>query len=428
LKALGGCLWYLKYNLLDLQVLSVANFTLHTPPDEKDSSIREKNKSPSQKFMILDAITLQNLNVNLRENSLFTKIDFCCTAWGKRLLMDILCNPSAEIEEIKQRQQAVKELYENIELLTNCRSLLSSLNVDLDRSLAQINQLGNKEMIKNHPSGRAILYEAATYGKNKIADFTAALNALEESMKISSIFEDCQSEMLKNLTQKLEVGGQFEDMSEEIKSLKKSFDIDEAKKTGFIIPERNVDDEYDQILNAIDELDEEIKAYLKQQEKKVGCKLTFQGTDRKRYQIEVPASHSTKIPSTYDLESSKGKGKNATSRYTTQETKEFLAKMMELENQKKEFLDDFGRRVFEKFSKNFSKYKKVVSLLGKLDVLAALAEYARNLNECCVPEIFEMVKNSGECFIKITNGVHPLMSANDYIPNGNNNFEELTNS
>jgi DNA mismatch repair protein MSH6 len=51
-------------------------------------------------------------------------------------------------------------------------------------------------------------------------------------------------------------------------------------------------------------------------------------------------------------------------------------------------------------------------------VLASLAEYARNLNVSCVPDVHKMAENKGESFIKIVDGVHPLMNADDYIANG----------
>lgn len=124
MKALGGCLWYLKYNLLDLHVLALANFKLYTPPDEAIATTTQKKRTSGQKFMMLDAITLNNLNINGHENSLYSKCDFCCTPWGKRKLLEIICNPSCEVDEIKGRQEAVKELHENIELLNNCRTLL----------------------------------------------------------------------------------------------------------------------------------------------------------------------------------------------------------------------------------------------------------------------------------------------------------------
>ncbi|KAG5670949.1 hypothetical protein PVAND_001178 [Polypedilum vanderplanki] len=438
LKALGGCLWYLNHNLLDQHVLSLATFNKYTPPDEiieADASKISKDKKRHPKHMMLDAITLRNLNINGKEGSLFMKLDYCCTQFGKRLLMEFLCNPSCDIHEIRSRQEAVNELSLNTELLTDCRALLSTLNIDLERSIAQIHQLGNKKVMKNHPSSRAILYEAETYGKNKITDFVAALNALEQLMNIPKIFEDCNSHLLRLLTQTNTNGGEFIDMSENIEKFKKSFDIDHAKKTGYIIPGRNVDDEYDEVLNEIDELEAEIKNYLKQQEKIIGTKLVYFGSDRKRYQIEVPESYCKKVPSDFTMESSKGKGKNAVVRYTSEETKDFLRRMQELEDKKKHVLDDFGRKTFEKFSNDYFKYKKIVNLVAKLDVIASLAEYSRNLSSSCVPECFDITDKPGESFLIIENGLHPLMSANDYIPNSINTgmyskcfFELITGS
>lgn len=263
LRALGGCLWYLDRNLLVKQVLALATFKCYTPPDQSVQQIGGKiGKGYRQKSMVLDNITLSNLNIFGKENSLFMKMDFCCTQFGKRTLMEYLCSPTAEVDEIRGRQEAVKELCEKTEMLQNCRALLSSLNVDLERSLAQIHQFGNCGM-KDHPNSRAILYETPTYGKNRISDFAALLNAYESVMELPDIFKNCQSNLLMMLTQTNENGGRFEDMSEEIEKFKKAFDIDAALKTGFAIPGRNDDPEYDEIIDDVSELDAELQEYLK---------------------------------------------------------------------------------------------------------------------------------------------------------------------
>lgn len=264
LKALGGCLWYLERNLLVKQVMSLATFKKYIPPDQrvepKDGKI---GKDYRQKSMVLDNITLSNLNVVGKDNSLSMKMDFCCTQFGKRLLLEFLCSPSSEVDEIRGRQEGVKEFFDNPELLQNCRTLLSSLNVDLERSLAQIHQFGNRGLTKDHPNARAILYETATYGKNRISDFAALLNALDSVMNLPSIFEKCSSKVLRALTQTNENGGTFVDMSDDIKKFNNAFDIQAALLTGFVVPERKADPEYDSILDKIAELDVELREYLK---------------------------------------------------------------------------------------------------------------------------------------------------------------------
>ena len=418
LKALGGCLWYLERNLLVQQVLSAASFKRYTPPDQKIDG-KVVGKAYQQKSMVLDNITLSNLNVVGKDSSLFMKMDFCCTQFGKRLLLEFLVSPTLEVDEIRGRQEAVKELYGDSELLQKCRSLLSSLNVDLERSLAQINQFGMRATLKNHPDSRGILYETQTYGKNKIADFAAVLNAFDSLMDLPAMFSTSSSHVLKMLTQTNENGGKFVDCSENIAKFKKAFDIQEALKTGFAIPERSADPEYDGILDDIDALEAELKEFLKKQEKFFGCALRFWGNDRKRYQIEVPVAMTKKASADYTLESA-CQGKNAVKRYSTDETKEFLKRMQELEERKKNVMNDFAGRVYAKFSENYSTYKMIAGLVAKLDVLASLAEYARNQNQVCIPEIHAMSEVAGDSILKIVNGVHPLMNCDDFIPNGMN--------
>lgn len=119
----------------------------------------------------------------------------------------------------------------------------------------------------------------------------------------------------------------------------------------------------------------------------------------------------------YNLESSR-KGKDAVKRYSTEETKEFLKRMQALEERKKNVMNDFARRVFENFSKYYAKYKTIVGLVAKLDVLVSLAEYARNQSIVCLPDIHDIAEASGDSLLKIENGIHPLMTSDNFIPNG----------
>lgn len=252
--------------MLTQQVLALATFKRYFPPDEQHDVCGDDTKLNSeyrQKTMVLDNITLSNLNVVGKDNSLYMKLDYCCTLFGKRLLLDYLCSPSAEIDEIRARQKAVAELYRRSDLLQSCRSVLSSLNVDLERSLAQIHQFGNRSVMKDHPSARAVLYETETYSRNKISDFAASLNAFESLMKLPEIFAGVESSLLVQLTQTSANGGSFEDMSEHVEKFKNAFDIAEAMKVGFARPERAADADYDAVLDEISELDDELNEYLK---------------------------------------------------------------------------------------------------------------------------------------------------------------------
>lgn len=170
LRALGGCIWYLKKCIIDEQILAMARFTIYLPPDiatNVDDATAKLSRNISNKNMVLDSITLSNLKIFGDEKSLFNTIDNCCTKFGKRLLNYWTCSPSCERSVIVERQIAVQELMGNQNLLSDVRQLLGTLP-DLERQLAQIHTFGNKNRATNHPDGRAILYEQKTYNKKKI--------------------------------------------------------------------------------------------------------------------------------------------------------------------------------------------------------------------------------------------------------------------
>lgn len=171
LKALGACVWYLTKCVIDEQIMSMAHFKYYVPPDVKvedlDKMAAEIAKRNQNKHLILDSITLSNLKIVGEDRSLFSTLDHCCTKFGKRLLHYWLCSPSCESKVIKERQEAIQELMDNRDELSNARIILATLP-DLERQLAQIHTFGNRNRAFNHPDGRAVLFEQKTYNKKKI--------------------------------------------------------------------------------------------------------------------------------------------------------------------------------------------------------------------------------------------------------------------
>lgn len=176
LKALGGCLWYLTKCLIDQQIMDMARFSVYTPPDMTTSESQQNqlrdvanqlSKQNFSKHMVLDSITLSNLKVINDDMSLYQTLDQCCTKFGKRLLHFWVCSPSCERAVILERQDAIKEMMSDTTVLNETRLIMSSLP-DLERQLAQIHTFGNANKAKNHPDGRAILFEQKIYNKKKI--------------------------------------------------------------------------------------------------------------------------------------------------------------------------------------------------------------------------------------------------------------------
>jgi len=85
--------------------------------------------------------------------------------------------------------------------------------------------------------------------------------------------------------------------------LQTAFDHEEAKKQGCIVPKKGVDAEYDSVLAELAEIKKDLDRYLEKQKQHFGVKVTFYGTDRKRYQIEIPESQVKKVGPGYELQS-----------------------------------------------------------------------------------------------------------------------------
>lgn len=130
IKAFGACLWYLIDSKLDIQVVSMGKFEMYQP---LNLNVRE---SVQRSSMILDSVTLTNLNLLGEESSLQKTIDYCQTSFGKRLLTQWICRPLCNVEKIKERQEAIQELFKNTSFLEETQDILKKLP-DLERELAK---------------------------------------------------------------------------------------------------------------------------------------------------------------------------------------------------------------------------------------------------------------------------------------------------
>ncbi|XP_004931420.2 probable DNA mismatch repair protein Msh6 isoform X1 [Bombyx mori] len=414
IKALGGCVSYLTECLLDIQILGMSQFTSYAPPDVLNRKLSERHKVDNLweggNTLVLDAITLRNLRIVQDEGCLYDRLNFCSTAMGKRLLYQWVCSPSANINVIKERQEAVKCLFDNQELCQNAKNVLTSLP-DLERLLAKVHTLGNLKRSKQHPDSRAIFYEEKTYSKRKVLEFISVLNGFTSALTLAERFSDVDSVLLKRITQV--EGGNYPDYRDTLKFFKEAFNQQEAEKEGCIKPGAGVDREYDGALQRIHEIESELKEYLAEQEKHFRCRLSYVGTDKKRYQIEVPQSACTRAGSDYHMESARKGFK----RFSTSETKEFLSRMMAAEEQKTNVLKDLSRRMYEKFSSHYAQWEAAVHCLASLDVLLAFAEFARQQHgDICLPDV--TFDTGTKPYINIVEGRHPCISlVNEFIPN-----------
>jgi DNA mismatch repair protein MSH6 len=392
--AIGGAVWQLKRSLIDYEVLSMGKFLAYIPPDEEafpthtDQSAEEiasnskanifqtiQSSSSEGRFedqdgqaqadlaptrMVLDAVALTNLEVlqnnfdRSEKGSLWAFMNRCKTLFGARLLKDWVCHPLYRVADIASRTAAVDDLLSALSTESDAARAVLKGVPDLERLLARVhsNGLKKKQGNEDHPDSRAVMYEMPTYNSRKIKDFSDVITGFESVLKIAGIFEnaDVTSMVLKRIVKSPSTcaTGKFpkEEMDKLLKFFRTIFDEKQAKKDGYIRPRPGVDRDYDQAKADIADIERTLESYLK--ELKVATKindLKYWGTNKDRYQIEVPISSCHKVPEEWTTKSQKKTHR----RYWNPTIEDLLSNLMEAEDREKEAQRDTLRKVFEKY-------------------------------------------------------------------------------
>ncbi|XP_066034197.1 DNA mismatch repair protein Msh6 [Chamaea fasciata] len=432
LSALGGCVYYLKKCLIDQELLSQANFEEYVPVDIATAKAMSSSSlfAKTGQRMVLDGVTLMNLEVlqngtnGTTEGTLLERIDSCCTPFGKRLLKQWLCAPLCNPKSINDRLDAVEDLLAVPDKMSEVSEHLKKLP-DLERLLSKIHSIGSPLKSQNHPDSRAIFYEELKYSKKKIADFLSALEGFKIMNEIVEFMEeiasDFKSRVLKQLVTRKTINpdGRFPDLSAELTRWDTAFDHNHARKTGVITPKAGFDTDYDEALQDIRTIQEDLRKYLDKQRKLLGSKsVQYWGTGKNRYQLEIPESAiSRNLPEEYELRSSR-KGYK---RYWTKEIEKMLAAMVSAEERRDAALKDCMRRLFYNFDKNSKDWQTAVECIAVLDVLMSLAHYSQGGDgPLCRPIILLPMDNAAP-FLELRNSRHPCITktffGDDFIPN-----------
>uniref|UniRef100_T1IQG1 DNA mismatch repair protein n=1 Tax=Strigamia maritima TaxID=126957 RepID=T1IQG1_STRMM len=412
ISALGACIWYLSECKLEDELLSLMQFEKYEPI-HFTSQKSEKTEFPNK--MVLDGITLENLDVLQNsvtgsiDGTLIQVLDHCFTSFGKRLLRQWLCAPLCDISAINNRLDAIEDLLKAKDLINQITE--NKKLPDLERLLSKIHTQGSASRCKSHPDGRAIFFDAHIYSKRKIESFLTALTGFQIANDIGYLFKKYTTRFKSTLLKKL--GGQFPSLTVLLEFFENAFDHKKAKQDGKIVPAKGVDSEYDEAMSLIKSHNEDLDDYLQTQQKLFGCKVTYFGTGKNRFQVEVPDHASGKATNEHELQSQRKGFK----RYWTDEIKTLLSKLTAAEDQRNVALEDIMRRIFETFDKDYKKWELAVQCLSVLDVLLSLAEYSR-AGQFIRPEL---VTPSNYPFLEIRNGYHPCISkiftTDDFIPN-----------
>ncbi|CBK24521.2 uncharacterized protein [Blastocystis hominis] len=391
---------------------------------------------PTQSNMILDAITLRNLDIlpdpsNPSTNSLFQYIDHTVTPFGKRLLKEWLCKPLYQIDAINKRLDAVEELISKTHISQLITTSFKGI-VDVDRLLSRLHDYCQSVILKAHPDNRAQYYEDKKYNTRKIKDFVQLIEVMKQILKtFKSVSESFSSEILRSLftissldssssaTNKLE----FPDMTSVLDFFDHSFNHEVAIEQGIIMPKPGMDPELDKISMDLQSTQRNLENYLEEIRNRFHCqKIEYFGSNKDRFQLQFPESVCQSLgamPKEFLLKSRKKGFK----RFWTPYIQEQFARLQVLEDKKQTALKNCTATVFTKFYQHYDHWKQMVNCVATLDVLQSLAvasSVGDNRGDCARPLFVERGRGAS-AVLELQNSRHPCVintfSHGDFIAN-----------
>ena len=454
MSALGGCIRFLQRSLIDFEVLSHGRCYAYVPPDlgveNKTDDAKPSGSTPpktwvdvdvaanstagtaKKKNMVLDAITMNNLEIltntfdHSEKGSLWAFMNHCRTPFGCRLLKEWICKPLYGVKDIQSRSKAVDELMVMFsDESDRVRRLLKGCP-DVERLLSRVHANGLKKRSAGgqaHPESRAIMYETTKYNSRKIRDFMDLLSGLDVLVNVCEIIGPAASSKSDSRLLRMVIAPSSGDNSsarqgkfplEEIKSLlvffRDLFDEKQAKRDGFIRPKPGKDEEYDQAKAEVAELEKCFEEYLREQKRESGIvELSYFGSNKDRYQLEVPMKKANQAPKHWTSKSQKKTHR----RYWTPYIEETLARLIASEDRLKEAQNDTMRRVFEKFDQSVGLWSTAISCAAMLDALLALASVSSAPNYTWAtlvpPKSSDCEDDSEQSLVDIRGGRHPML-------------------
>ncbi len=375
------------FNLPSLQTFGLADLPLNiavsgglihyltTTQKNNLSQVISIQLKQNNNTMLLDSSTLRNLELvkNLHDGSrrgtLLAVLDYTVTAAGARLLRKWLQQPLLDAKKITERLQATAEIFNNVILREELRSLLSK-TFDLERLIGRVN-----------------------YGNANPRDLLALKISLQQIPQIKTALQSCSSQLMKELGQ-LELLPQLVDLMD--KSIREDAPLT-VREGGLIKP--SFHNELAE-LQAITKNSKKYLAEIEQQEKNKTGISTLKISYNKifGYFIEVTKKNIHLVPSHYLRKQTTANAE----RYITADLKAEEEKIMGAQEKIVELEFQLFQEIIKTTAAFTPKIQAIASQLAMLDVFCTFAKVALENNYSC-PQLDD--KGS----IIITKGRHPVI-------------------
>lgn len=317
-----------------------------------------------------------------REGSLLAILDRTVTAMGSRLLADWVANPLTDVDAIRLRLEGVGELLDDAALCADVREALRQV-YDVERLLARV-----------------------TTGRASPRDLSFLGRTLRELPAVKAKLTARKSRYLNQLEAEI-------DLCPDVRSKLEAALVDDcplnSQEGGFIREGFSAE------LDALRELTrggkQWIASYQAEESQRTGIPNLKVGFNQVfGYYIEVTNVHRDKVPSTYIR---KQTIKNA-ERYITPELKEYEEKVLTADEKAKQLEYDLFVELRDAVAASRRRMHATATVLAQIDVLAALAELARQRNYTC-PEVVD------EPVLDVVDGRHPVLDIVEpegtFVPN-----------
>ncbi|ADL07947.1 DNA mismatch repair protein MutS [Thermosediminibacter oceani] len=357
--ASGACLNYLR----ETQRLSLSHI----------NSIRYYERT---EYMALDVTCRRNLELTQslmdgkKQGSLLWVLDKTVTSMGGRTLRKWIEQPLIDIIKIKERQDAVEELYQNYFLRQELREQLKNL-YDLERLTGKL-----------------------VCGNLNARDLLAIKNTVKHFPKIKELLAGCRSKLLITLYNELDL------LNDVYELLEKAINDDPpiSVKEGGIIKD-GFDSEVDRLRKASTEGKSWIAELERKERERTGIKSLKVGYNKVfGYYIEITKANLSLVPKDYIRKQTLANGE----RFITEELKEYESLIMGAEEKLLDLEYQIFCKIREDLITKITRLKKSAQVVSVLDALVSLAEVASS-NNYVKPEL---TLNDE---INIVEGRHPVV-------------------
>ncbi|KAI0179088.1 DNA mismatch repair protein Msh6 [Hypoxylon sp. FL1284] len=376
MSALGALVQYLRLLKIERDLLSQGNFTWYDP-------IRKNGT------LILEGQTLINLEIFANsvnggpEGTLFALLNRCVTPFGKRLFRQWVCHPLCDIKKINERFDAVEELNADPAVREKLSSQLTKMP-DLERLISRIHA-----------------------GACRPEDFVRVLEGFEQINRTAALLSNFGGDngLMGRLISSLP------NLEEPLSYWKTAFDRRKAREEKILIPERGIEEDFDESHDKIAEIKSDLQDLLDKKKAELKNRsLKFTDVGKEVYQIEVPKS--VKVPKDWRQMSATASVK----RYYFGRLTDLVRQLQEAEETHSQLVREVALRLFQRFDVDYETWLRAIRVTSQLDCLLSLARASSSLGEPSCRPVFVDEERSVMEFEELR---HPCMlnAVDDFIPN-----------